>query len=94
VVGVPAGEQHLQGRVTAKTATTVTVESASGTATYTVDGSSQIVRDGQTATLAAIQVGEPVLVHVYPGSSGRLLVERLFAGSSAGDAGPGAGVTT
>jgi hypothetical protein len=71
------------------TATTVTVKSSSGTATYTVDGSSQVVRDGQAATLAAVKAGDPVFVHVYP-SGGKLLVERLFAGSSAGG-GPGGG---
>jgi hypothetical protein len=87
--GPVAGEDHVQGMVSAKTATTVTVKSASGTATYTVNGSTQIVRDGQTATLAAVQVGDPVLVHVYPSSSGQLLVERLFARSSASDGGPG-----
>jgi hypothetical protein len=81
--GPLAGEQHVQGTVTAKTATTVTVKSSAGTATYTVDASSQIVRNGQAATLAAVQVGDPVLVHVYPSSSGRLTVERLFATGSA-----------
>ena len=87
--GPIAGEQHVQGTVSAKTATTVTVKSPGGTATYTVDGSTQIVRNGQAATLADVKVGDPVLVHVYPSSSGKLLVERLFAGSSASDAGPG-----
>jgi hypothetical protein len=37
-----------------------------------------------------MQVGDPVLVHVYRSSSGQLLAERLSAGTSAGDAGPGA----
>jgi Domain of unknown function (DUF5666) len=87
--GPIAGEQHVQGTVSAKTATTVTVKSGNGTATYTVNDSTEIVRNGQAATLAAVQVGDPVLVHVYPSSSGRLLVERLFAGSSAADGGPG-----
>lgn len=34
------------------------------------------------ATLAAIEVGEPMVVHVYP-SSGALLVERLLVRSAA-----------
>ena len=83
------GEQRLAGTVTASTPTTVTVRSAAGTATYTVDGSSQIVRDGQRASLSEIQAGDTVLVHSYP-SGGKLMVERLFADSSAGGA-PGAG---
>jgi hypothetical protein len=88
--GGVAGEQHIQGTVSAKTATTVTVKSSGGTtATYTVNATTEIVRDGRAATLSAVAVGEPVLVHVYPSSSGRMLVERLFAGSSATDVAPG-----
>jgi hypothetical protein len=76
--------------VTAKTATSVTVKSSSGTATYTVNATTQIIRNGQAATLADVEVGDPVQVHVYPSSSGQMLVERLLAGSSAsgGDFGP------
>jgi hypothetical protein len=85
------GEQHVQGTVTGTTDTTVTVKSSSGTATYTVNQLSQIVRDGQAVKLSAIKAGDPVLVHVYPGSSGQMLVERLFAGSSASGGGPGFG---
>jgi len=44
-----AGEQHVQGAVTAKTGSTVKVRSSSGTATYTVASTSEIVRDGQPA---------------------------------------------
>jgi hypothetical protein len=85
-----AGEQHVQGTVTATTGSTVTVKTSGGsTATYTVNSTSEIVRNGQSATLADVKVGDPVLVHVYPSSSGQLLVERLFAGSSA--SGPGGG---
>src|SRR5207244_8323927 len=85
-----AGEQRIQGTVTAKTAGTVTVKSTSGTATYVVNVTSEIVRNGQRATLAAIKVGDAVFVHVFPSSSGQILVERLFAGSSAtsGPVGP------
>jgi len=83
-----AGEQRLQGSVTAKTATTVTVKSSTGTDTYTVDSTTQIERNGQPATLAAIEIGDPVLVHVYPSSSGQMLVERLLAGTSATAGGP------
>lgn len=77
------GERHVQGTVTGTNATSVTVKSSSGTATYTVNALTQIVRNGRTASLSSIQAGDPVLVHVYPGSSGQMLVERLFAGTSA-----------
>jgi len=81
-----AGEQHIQGTLTAKAASTITVQSASGTATYTVDSTTEILRNGQAATLAAVQVGDPVVVHVYP-SGGQVLVERILAGTSASDGG-------
>jgi hypothetical protein len=87
--GGVAGEQHVQGTVTATSDGSVTVKSSSGTATYQVNATTEIVRNGQSATLADIQVGDPVFVHVYPSSSGEMLVERLFAGSSATDPGPG-----
>ena len=79
--GGVAGEQHIQGTIAGKTATTVTVKSTSGTATYTVNATTEIVRNGQSATLGSVEVGDPVLVHVYPSSSGRMMVERLFAGT-------------
>ncbi len=87
--GPVAGEQHVQGTIAAKTSTTVTVKSTSGTATYTVNATSEIVRNGRAATLSAIRVGDPVLVHVFPSASGQMLVERLLAGSSASDPGFG-----
>jgi hypothetical protein len=89
--GPVAGEQHIQGTVAARTAGSVTVRSSAGTATYTVNATSEIVRDGQPATMADVQVGDPVLVHVFPSASGRMMVERLLAGSSATDPGPGPG---
>ncbi|HZT15614.1 MAG TPA: hypothetical protein VFA19_06660 [Gaiellaceae bacterium] len=88
--GGVAGEQHVRGTVAAKSASSVTVRSSNGaTATYVVNVTTQIVRNGKTATLADVKVGDPVFVHVYPSSSGRLLVERLFAGSSASGGGEG-----
>jgi hypothetical protein len=90
--GPLAGEQHINGTIIGKTATTVTVKASDGTsATYTVNSTTQIERNGQAATLADIQVDDPVLVHVYPSSSGQTLVERLLAGTSATDPGPGGG---
>jgi hypothetical protein len=91
--GPLAGEQHILGTVAGKSASSVTVKSSAGTsATYTVNATTEIVRNGQAATLADIQVGDPVLVHVYPSSSGQMLVERLLAGTSANDIGHGDGL--
>jgi hypothetical protein len=88
------GEQRFQGTLTAKTGSSITVKSSSGTATYVVNATTEIVRNGQQATLSEVKVGDPVFVHVYPSSTGQMLVERLFAGTSANDPGfgpPGAG---
>ena len=77
------GEQHLTGTLVSVGSSTVTVRTTSGTATYLVTSSTEIVRNGQAVALRALKAGDPVLVHVYPsGSSARLTVERLFAGSS------------
>ncbi|HET7571217.1 MAG TPA: DUF5666 domain-containing protein [Gaiellaceae bacterium] len=93
-----AGERRLQGTVTATTGSSITVETSSGAATYTVDAATEIVRNGERATLADVRVGDPVLVHVYPGSNGRLLVERILAGTMpsgpGGGFGPPGGATT
>jgi hypothetical protein len=89
-----AGEQHIQGTLTAKTSGSITVKSTSGTATYVVNATTEIVRNGQAATLSAVRVGDAVFVHVHPSSSGQMLVERLFAGTSANGSGfgpPGTG---
>jgi hypothetical protein len=86
-----AGEQHIQGTLTAKTDSAITVRSSTGTATYLVNATTEIVRDGQSTTLAAVKVGDSVFVHVYPSSSGQMLVERLFAGTSATAGPPGFG---
>ena len=91
--GAVAGEQHLEGTLTAVTSTTVTVKTSDGTDTYELTDSTQIVRNGQAATADDLEVGDPVLVHVYPSGSGdQLAVERIFAGTMPGfDDAPGSG---
>jgi hypothetical protein len=74
------GELRLQGTLTAVGDGSITVRTTAGTATYTVTPTTQIVRDGQTATLAELQKGDPVLVHVYE-LNGKSIVERIFAGT-------------
>jgi hypothetical protein len=85
-----AGEQRLSGTVTSVGSSTVTVKTSNGTATYIVNSSTQIIRNGQAVSLSAIKAGDPVFMHVYP-SNGKTAVERLFAGMSAtqGQNGPG-----
>jgi hypothetical protein len=89
-----AGEQRLQGTLTRVDGSTVTVRTSSGTASYTVTGSTQIIRNGAPATVSQLRPGDPVFLHVYPsGSGGRMLVERIFAGTfpAYGGGGPGFG---
>ncbi|HEY4315368.1 MAG TPA: hypothetical protein VGO19_07675 [Actinomycetes bacterium] len=90
-----AGEQHIEGTLTAKTGSTVTVQATGGTtATYTVTSDTQVVRDGARTSLSEVQVGDAVLVHVLPTTSGgHKTAERLFAGTlptgGFGGGGPG-----
>jgi hypothetical protein len=88
------GEQRVRGTITEVTATSVTVKSSAGTATYQVTSDTQIVRNGAVVALSGVKVGDPVFVHVYP-LGDRLLVERLFAGTlpqgGFGQGGPGPG---
>jgi hypothetical protein len=82
------GEQRLEGTLTAVGSSSVTVKTTSGTSTYTVTASSQLVRNGESATLAELMTGDPVLLHVYP-VNGKTVVERLFAGTMARGSFPG-----
>jgi hypothetical protein len=86
------GEQRVQGTVTGTTGSSVTVKATDGaSATYTVTSDTQVVRDGTQASLSDVQVGDQVLVHVLPTTSGgHPLAERVFAGTlPAGGFGPG-----
>ncbi|HEX4699943.1 MAG TPA: hypothetical protein VH857_11365 [Actinomycetes bacterium] len=92
--GGVAGEEHVEGTVSATTGSTVTVQGTDGTtATYTVTSDTQVVRDGAQARLSDVQVGDAVLVHVLPTTSGgHKTAERVFAGTlPAGGFGGGSG---
>jgi hypothetical protein len=81
--GGRAGEQHLTGTLTSVGASSVTVTTASGTATYAVTSATQIIRNGNVSSLAALRSGDSVFVHVYPtGSTDQLTAERIFAAAS------------
>ena len=80
--GPVAGERHVQGTISAVGASSVTVRTTSGTTTYTVGSSTQIMRNGAPATLTELKVGDPVEVHVLPASSGGTpQLERILAGA-------------
>jgi hypothetical protein len=87
-IGGIAGEQRLQGTLTAVRSGSVTVKTSAGTHTYQVTSQSQIVKNGTSAALSQLKVGDAVLVHVYPSGS-RMLIERIFAGQlpAVGDGG-------
>ena len=91
--GGVAGEEHVEGTVSATTGSTITVRATDGTtATYTVTSDTQVVRDGARASLSDIQVGDAVLVHVLPTTSGgHKTAERLFAGTLPADGFDGGG---
>ena len=78
--GGVAGEQHVFGTLTAVDGAALTVRTTSGTSTYTIDASTALVKDGQrVSSLAAMQVGDPVVVHVYP-QNGTQHVEVVIDG--------------
>ena len=62
-----AGEQHVVGTLTSVGAASITVKSASGTATYPIESTTVLVKGGQrVSSLSALTVGDTVVVHVYP----------------------------
>jgi hypothetical protein len=71
----------LQGTLTAVGRSTVTVKSAKGTATYSVTGATEIIRNGAHATLAQLKAGDPALVQVMT-VGGKQQVGRIFAGKA------------
>ncbi|HEU4676651.1 MAG TPA: hypothetical protein VFS29_11715 [Motilibacteraceae bacterium] len=83
--GFPGGagrdddEQRLVGTVTTVSGSSVTVQTQSGTTTYQVNADTQVIKDGQVATLSDLASGDQVLVHVIPGDS-TPTVERIIAG--------------
>jgi hypothetical protein len=86
--GGVAGEQRVQGTLTSVGSSSITVKTASGTATYTVTSSTQILRDGRPATLSDLKAGDPVFLHAYP-SNGKTVAERVFAGTLSQGSFPG-----
>lgn len=79
-----SGEQHVDGTIASVSGSTITVTTASGTKSYTIDSSTQLVKDGQqVASLDAMQSGDMVLLHVYP-LNGSTHVERVIDGAPAG----------
>jgi hypothetical protein len=78
--GGMAGEEHVQGTVAGVSGSTLKVTTGSGTTSYTISSSTQVLRDGRAATLSQLESGDPVVVHVIT-SNGSTLVERVIAGT-------------
>ena len=80
-----SGEQHVQATVTAVGASTLTVQTSAGTATYSVVSQTQIVRDGALVSLSDVQPGDVAVLHVFPDSSGGGgVLERILIGATTG----------
>jgi hypothetical protein len=78
------GEQHIAGTLTAVGTSTVTVRSTTGTTTYRIDATTQLIKDGQqVSSLSAMHIGDSVVVHVYP-LNGSTHVERVIDNEPAG----------
>ena len=64
--GLP-GEQHVVGTLAAVGASSITVKSTGGTATYPIESSTLLIKDGQhVSSTSTMKVGDTVVVHVYP----------------------------
>jgi hypothetical protein len=76
---------QTNGTLSAKTSTSVTVKASNGiSATYSVSTSTQIERDGKSATIDDLKVGDKISVIATSSSaSGPLQAVRIGAGTSA-----------
>ena len=74
------GEEHVGGSLVSVAAGTVTVRTSDGRTTYRVTDATQIVRNGQPATLDDLRAGDPVFLHVLTAGTGHPVLERLLAG--------------
>jgi hypothetical protein len=77
------GEIRLVGTLTAVSGSKVTVESTTGSATYTISSTTWILRNGAAALASALRVGDAVLVHVFPSSSSDGVLELIYARGTA-----------
>ena len=77
--GLP-GEEHIMGTLTAVGPSSVTVKSSGGTATYPIESSTLLIKDGQrVASTSAMKAGDTVVVHVYP-ANGTTHTEMVIDG--------------
>jgi hypothetical protein len=78
--GPMAGEQHLSGTLGSVGASTFSLTTSTGTASYTIDSATLLVKNGQRVTsLSSLQPGDQVVVHVYP-LNGKTHVEMVIDG--------------
>jgi hypothetical protein len=86
--GLP-GEQHIVGTLTAVGSASITVASTGSTATYPIESSTLLVKDGQrVSSLSALKTGDSVVVHVYP-ENGSTHTEMVIDGVPSGGGGFG-----
>ena len=81
--GGRAGEQHLLGSISAVGPSTLTVRTSVGMTAYPISSNTQIVKNGQPASLSSLSPGDTVLLHVYP-LNGKTFVERVIDGGAQG----------
>ena len=78
--GLP-GEEHIVGTLTGVGAASVTVRGTNGTATYPIESSTLLIKDGQrVSSPSALTVGDTVVVHVYP-QNGSTHTEMVIDGA-------------
>lgn len=86
--GLP-GEQHIIGTLTGVGSSSITVRSPSGTATYPIESSTLLIKDGQrVSSPSSLKTGDTVVVHVYP-QNGSTHTEMVIDGDPSGRGGFG-----
>src|SRR3954454_24596721 len=84
--GLP-GEEHIVGALTGVGAASVTVKRNNGTATYPIESSTLLIKDGQrVSSPSALTVGDTVVVHIYP-QNGSTHTEMIIDGAPPGGRG-------
>lgn len=87
----PPVMQLVHGTVEGKTGTAISIRTPEGTTECAVTPATQVVRDGRTASIAEVKVGDPVLVQVGPAptrASTKPVAIRVITGTSASGLGP------
>jgi hypothetical protein len=81
-LGAPPGDDEVQvsGTLRSVDPSSIRLHTAHGTSTYPVTAATQVLAQGELASLSDLRSGQPVLVHLVPSGSS-MSVDRIIAGN-------------